>query len=671
MQCPAHNNTKEIKKILIANRGEIATRIIKTARRLGIPTVAIYSDVDVNAPFVHQADEAIHIPGTHCHHTYINIEKVIQAAHTSGADAIHPGYGFLSENAVFARQVENLGITFIGPSADSIDIMGDKIKAKNFAVATGINVVPGFVGSIDSTEHIKDIIATTGLPVIIKATAGGGGKGMRIVYDIDRVLEAITTVRNEAKKSFGDDRVFIEKFIENPRHIEIQIAADKYGNIVCLGERECSIQRFNQKVIEESPSPCLDKITRQKMYDQSIKLVAACNYHSVGTVEFIMGPDQQFYFLEMNTRLQVEHTVTEYVTKMDLVELMIHLSQGKALPITQEEVSINGWAIETRICAEDPAKKFLPSIGRITQYTEPTIGENVRVDSGVTRGSEISPFYDAMIGKLITFGSTRNEAIKNMRQALGEFVIEGIATNLNLLEHIMHHDSFVSGDFSTGFMQKEYPNGFKGSANSEQYNKVFLLYAVAIYLSNNIRLYALDAGSHASLLGDITILIDNKQHHEIQLVQYSAEQITIKYQGETITYSHDYKPGKQVIRGTTNAFTIPTVKIKYLDRGYQLSSGGVSMEVSVFQQHIAQLLPYVNLEKSKIATDRLLSPISGIIVKIKVEKGMTVATGQELLVIEAMKMENTIYSETDTVIKEIAVKEGAVVAQGDPLLLYS
>jgi propionyl-CoA carboxylase alpha chain len=474
-------------KLLIANRGEIACRIIKTCRKMGIATVAVYSDADTNSLYVQMADEAINIGDSPSSQSYLDINKILAAIKQSGANLVHPGYGFLSENKLFAQALEKMGVIFVGPSTYSIEMMGDKIQSKKIAIGAGVSSVPGHLGVVKDAKEASKIAKDIGFPVMVKASAGGGGKGMRIVYEAKDVAEAFLSATNEAKNSFSDDRIFIEKFIENPRHIEIQIIADKSGNMVCLGERECSIQRNNQKVIEEAPSSFVDENTRKKMYDQSKALSKKVGYYSAGTVEYIMDKDKKFYFLEMNTRLQVEHPVTELVTGTDIVELMIKIALGETLPFTQKDIKLNGWAMESRIYAEDPARGFLPSSGRINLYIEPQESENVRVDSGIYEGGEVSMFYDAMIAKLCSYGKDRNEAINHMKSALGTMAIGGVSHNISFLETIMQNDRFVSGDISTSFIKEEFPEGFSGNEINSASQMVLISTSLFIFFKNFIR----------------------------------------------------------------------------------------------------------------------------------------------------------------------------------------
>ncbi|MDA0617593.1 MAG: acetyl-CoA carboxylase biotin carboxylase subunit, partial [Proteobacteria bacterium] len=483
---------KTISKILIANRGEIAVRAIKTCKTLGIKTVAVYSDVDAPYPFVRLSDENYHIGLPVAKDSYLNIEKIISVAKQSGADAVYPGYGFLSENAEFIARLAKEGIGFVGPNANAVRSMGDKITSKNIAKKAGVNTIPGCQDVIKDGNHAIKVANEIGYPVILKASAGGGGKGIRVVYKEEEVARAFASVTNEGEKAFGDGRIFIEKFIENPRHIEIQIIADKHGNVVCLGERECSIQRNNQKVLEEAPSSFMTPEVRTEMYKQSVKLAQEVGYDSAGTLEFIMDTNHNFYFLEMNTRLQVEHPVTEYITGLDLIEQMIYSAEGRKLEFSQEDIKLEGWAIESRICAEDPSKNFLPSIGRISTYLTPKETKFVRIDSGIREGLSITPYYDSMIAKLITYGKTREEARIRMLDALNQFVIDGLDNNITFLQSIYTNPKFISGDISTAFIKNEYKDGFTGTATlTPDVVRLFGFASCIAYLENNRKLESL------------------------------------------------------------------------------------------------------------------------------------------------------------------------------------
>jgi propionyl-CoA carboxylase alpha chain len=661
-----------INKILIANRGEIARRVIRTCRKLGIKTVAVYSEADVNSLHVAEADEAVFIGPSPSNQSYLVIENIIDAIQQTGADAVHPGYGFLSENAEFAKKLAAIGVKFIGPSPDAISYMGDKIEAKKYAKKAEVNIVPGYEGQIDSAEEAKKIAIEIGFPVMMKAAAGGGGKGMRIVYSADEVEQAFISTKNEAKKSFGDDRIFVEKFIENPRHIEIQILADEHGNCVCLGERECSIQRYNQKVIEEAPSPFLDDATRQEMYRQSKALADMVGYANAGTVEYIVDQNKNFYFLEINTRLQVEHPVTEYVTGLDLVELQIKIASGEKLPITQDDVNLEGWAIESRIYAEDPTRGFLPSTGRITEYNEPKAGKNVRIDSGVYAGGEVSMFYDAMIAKLITYGETRGKAIERMQQSLGEYLIEGISHNISFLQAIYEHDRFKSGDISTKFIEQEYPEGFEGAELNEDKTKMMLCCALFVHLKDALRAVTITGqipGRPRMIPNRWVVSVDD-QKFSVTYSKIDEENIKVEYGKQSFLVSSNYVLGSKLWQGRVDN-DIASVKIKNIDGGFLLNYMGSTAKVTVRTPRVAELEKYIPEQDDSAISNDLIAPISGAIVDIKVQPGDIVSKGQELLILEAMKMENLLYAEREAVVAEILVEKGQNVGVNEILIKFN
>lgn len=667
----------KISKILIANRGEIAVRIISTAKRLGIKTVAIYSTADASsgAKFIEMADEAFHIPGYASKDTYLNVQKILEIIDISGADAVHPGYGFLSERASFVDELDKKGITFIGPSSKSMNAMGDKITAKTVAQKAKVNVVPGLICKIEGSEDLAKVASEIGFPLIIKAAMGGGGKGMKIVYKKEDLEDAAISAKNEARNSFGDDTIFIEKYIEKPRHIEIQVLADKFGNVVCLGERECSIQRFNQKVIEEAPSSFLDEKTRKKMYEQSISLVKACGYYSVGTVEYIVDQKKNFYFLEMNTRLQVEHPVTEFITGLDLVEQMIMVANGEKLQFNQDKIKLKGWAIEGRVCAEDPSKGFLPSIGRLSYYKEPEKKRSIRVDSGVDQGSEVSPYYDAMIAKVITYGDSRKEAIAEMRRALSQFQIEGIATNIDLIEAIMRNDRFISGDISTNFLKEEYPSGFKGADVDDDIQRSFIFAAAIIYKAHqdkydsttdktNIQMdkaFDIDKDKLICVIDDL---------YELEYRNHTLTGIEVKISNEFIKIDHSYLPGHKLINISFDELTY-SIKIKHLGYGkFILSYGGVVKKVVTYPYHVQHLLKYLPMDTGDEIQSEVPSPITGLVIKMKVSEGDVIVEGQDIFVVEAMKMENVIKSERSGTIDKVLKKEGENVSSGDIVVCF-
>jgi len=658
------------KKLLIANRGEIACRIIKAARKMGIKTVAVYSEADTNAAHVSMADEAIYVGPSPSTQSYLNIENIMDAIVSSGADAVHPGYGFLSENSLFAEAVEKEGVAFVGPSVNSIKMMGDKIEAKTLAQEAKVSTVPGYMGIIADEDEAVKIANDIGYPVMVKASAGGGGKGMRVVYSKDEVKSAFRSAQNEAKKSFSDDRIFIEKFIEKPRHIEIQVLADKHGNTICLGERECSIQRHNQKVIEEAPSSFIDEETRQSMYKECISLAEKVGYYSAGTVEFIVDSKKNFYFLEMNTRLQVEHPVTEYVTGIDLVEQMLNVAYGEKLSIKQEDVKLKGWAIESRIYAEDPSRGFLPSSGRISEYIEPESSSNVRVDSGVYEGGQVSMFYDAMVAKLITYGDNRTEAIENMQSALGEYVIRGISHNISFLEAVMGHAHFASGDITTNFIAEEYPDGFFGAELTSETTKIFLCVAVHIFLEDVKR-----AGTISGQLEGRQRLISNKWVVNIDNESFSVyikstnSGYEVRHESSQMRVNSGWILGNRLFHGEVDNIPV-NVQIEYFAGGFYLTHAGAKVKISIRTPRVAELDRYMPEPKDGKDSLKIEAPISGVIVDIKVKDGDKIKQGQELFILEAMKMENIICAEKDAKVKKVYLKSGDNTTYGQVVLEY-
>ena len=623
------------KKILIANRGEIACRVIKTARKMGIKTVAIYSDADRNALHVKMADEAVHIGPPPANQSYIVIDKVMAAIKGSGAQAVHPGYGFLSENAKFAEALEAAGVAFVGPPVKAIEAMGDKITSKKIAQDAGVSTVPGYMGLIDTADDAVEIAGQIGYPVMIKASAGGGGKGMRIAWNDTECREGFQSSKNEAASSFGDDRIFIEKFVTQPRHIEIQVLCDAHGNGVYLGERECSIQRRNQKVIEEAPSPFLDAATRKAMGEQAVALAKAVGYTSAGTVEFIVDGEKNFYFLEMNTRLQVEHPVTELITGVDLVEQMIRVANGEPLSLTQDDIKLNGWAMESRLYAEDPYRNFLPSIGRLTRYRPPAeVVKKTRVvrnDTGVYEGGEISMYYDPMIAKLCTWGPTRAEAIEHMRTALDSFEVEGIGHNLPFLSAVMDHERFVSGNITTAFIAEEYPEGFEGvTLPQDQLQRVAAAVA-AMFRVDEIRRTRISGrmDNHARRVGkDWTVTLAGESF-EVKIKADKAGS-TVKFiDGTKMRVASDWTPGDPLATLTVNGEPL-VLKVNPIDAGYRIRTRGADMKVYVRTPRQAQL---ASLMPEKVAPDTsklLLCPMPGLIVKVDVEVGDEVQEGQAL-----------------------------------------
>ncbi len=642
------------KKILIANRGEIACRIIKTAKRMGIKTVAVYSEADADAKHVDMADEHILIGPPPAAESYLKGAKIIAAAKQVGAEAIHPGYGFLSENAEFVKKVEAAGIAFIGPAALAISAMGDKIESKKLAQAAGVTTVPGHLGVIKDTSEALKIASEIGYPVMIKASAGGGGKGMRIAKGKKEVEEGFTAAQNEARSSFGDDRVFIEKFIEQPRHIEIQVLGDSHGNIIHLGERECSIQRRHQKVIEEAPSPFIDSKTREKMGAEAVKLAKAVDYKSAGTVEFIVDKDHNFYFLEMNTRLQVEHPVTEAVTGLDLVEEMLRIAAGEKLRHSQKDIKFKGWAIESRIYAEDPTRNFLPSIGRLKRYVTPE-GKGIRVDDGVYEGSEISIFYDPMVAKLITTAKTRLEAIDMMREALDAYYIRGIGHNINFLAAVMLNDRFRSGNISTNFIAEEYPDGFIGAPLDAPLQDILI--AVAAFAHARAEeCRAFEGGEEISCQNQARVVVIDGAAQAV-VVSAGAGKGEVRIGKKIFPIETGWQPGVPVFRGTVGGTGV-AIEIDRLALGYRLTTCGVVIEALVLTPAQGALYPLMPAVEAADTSKFLLCPMPGLVVSIAAHDGDEVEAGQALAVVEAMKMENILRAGHDGVIKKVHVKAG-------------
>ncbi|QFT63489.1 acetyl/propionyl/methylcrotonyl-CoA carboxylase subunit alpha [Roseivivax sp. THAF30] len=663
------------KKILIANRGEIACRVIKTAREMGIKTVAVYSDADKNALHVEMADEAVHIGPPAANQSYIVIDKIMDAIRQTGAEAVHPGYGFLSENPKFAEALEAEGVAFIGPPKGAIEAMGDKITSKKLAQEAGVSTVPGYMGLIEDAEEAVKISSEIGYPVMIKASAGGGGKGMRIAWNDEEAREGFQSSKNEAASSFGDDRIFIEKFVTQPRHIEIQVLADSHGNCIYLNERECSIQRRNQKVIEEAPSPFLDEATRRKMGEQACALAEAVGYTSAGTVEFIVDGNKNFYFLEMNTRLQVEHPVTELITGIDLVEQMIRVANGEKLALAQKDVTINGWAIESRLYAEDPYRNFLPSIGRLTRYRPPEegpLGEGiVRNDTGVFEGGEISMYYDPMIAKLCTWGRTRGEAIETMRTALDAFEVEGIGHNLPFLSAVMDHPKFASGDMTTAFIAEEYPEGFEGVTLSDDALRRIAAATAAMNRVAEIRRARVSGrlDNHERHVGSEWNVALQGNDYDLT-IEADREGATIRFaDGKEHRVTGDWTPGDQLARMQIDGQAL-VMKIGKISGGFRVRSRGADLRVHVRtprQAELARLMP----EKEPPDTSKmLLCPMPGLIVKINVEPGDEVQEGQALCTVEAMKMENILRAEKKAVVSKINAGPGDSLAVDDVIMEF-
>ena len=662
-------------KILIANRGEIACRVIKTARKMGIKTVAVYSDADRNALHVEMADEAVHIGPPPANQSYIVIDKIMDAIKQTGAQAVHPGYGFLSENSKFAEALDAAGVAFIGPPVGAIESMGDKITSKKIAQEAGVNTVPGYMGLIADAEEAVKISNEIGYPVMIKASAGGGGKGMRIAWNDTEAREGFQSSKNEAANSFGDDRIFIEKFVTQPRHIEIQVLADAHGNCIYLNERECSIQRRNQKVVEEAPSPFLDAATRKAMGEQSCALAKAVGYTSAGTVEFIVDGDRNFYFLEMNTRLQVEHPVTELITGVDLVEQMIRVANGEPLSITQDDVKINGWAIENRLYAEDPYRGFLPSIGRLTRYRPPaefaTDTHVVRNDTGVYEGGEISMYYDPMIAKLCTWGPTRGEAIEHMRNALDGFEVEGIGHNLPFLSAVMDHPKFVSGDMTTAFIAEEYPEGFNGVELDDAALRRIAASCAAMNRVAEIRRTQVSGrmDNHERRVGDNWVVALQGQSYAVTIAADPRGSSVTFADGATLRVEGDWTPGDQLATMSVDGTPL-VMKVGKISGGFRIRSRGADLKVHVRTPRQAELAGYM-LEKTPPDTSKmLLCPMPGLIVKVDVEVGQEVQEGQALCTVEAMKMENILRAERKGIVSKINAVAGDSLAVDDVIMEF-
>ncbi|MCC7041966.1 MAG: acetyl/propionyl/methylcrotonyl-CoA carboxylase subunit alpha [Burkholderiales bacterium] len=658
-------------KILIANRGEIACRVIKTARRMGIKTVAVYSEADRTARHVGLADEAVNIGAAPSRESYLRADRIIDACRATGAQAVHPGYGFLSENEAFARDLEAAGIVFIGPKHASIAAMGDKIASKKLAVQAKVSTIPGYTDVIEDADHAVRVAREIGYPVMIKASAGGGGKGLRVAYDDREAREGLLACRAEAAASFGDDRVFIEKFIEEPRHIEIQVLGDAHGNLVYLGERECSIQRRHQKVIEEAPSPFLDDATRQAMGEEAVALARAVNYQSAGTVEFVVGADRKFYFLEMNTRLQVEHPVTEMTTGLDLVELMIRVAAGEALPFGQADVRRSGWAIECRINAEDPLRGFLPSVGRLVRYRAPAeIPGCVRVDTGVVEGGEIPLYYDSMIAKLIVHGATRNEAIERMADALDAFVIRGVASNLLFQSALVRHPRFRAGRLTTAFIAEEYPHGFRLDDMPAGDADFLAAIAAAVHRAYRDRAAGIEGqvpgrGVH---IDDEYVVIG--ADHEIPVrVARAAGGYDVRVGHAEYAIRDDWRFGEILLTGTVNGAPF-VVQVERQGLRYRLSHRGTQADLRVLPLRAAELLRLMPHKAPPDTSRWLLSPMPGLLAEVAVKPGQEVKAGERLVVIEAMKMQNVITAERDAVVAELLAKEGESLTVDQPVLRF-
>jgi propionyl-CoA carboxylase alpha chain len=668
------------KRILIANRGEIACRIIKTARRMGIATVAVFSDADRDALHVGMADTAVPIGPAAAAESYLVIERIVAACRNAGADAVHPGYGFLSERTDFAQATADAGIAFIGPNPPAIAAMGDKIESKRAAAKAGVSTVPGHLGVIGNEQQAREIAQSIGYPVMIKASAGGGGKGMRIARSAAEVAEGFARARSEAAASFGDDRVFIEKFIENPRHVEIQVLGDKHGNIIHLGERECSIQRRNQKVLEEAPSPLLDELTRRKMGEQAVALAKAVGYDSAGTVEFVAGQDRSFYFLEMNTRLQVEHPVTELVTGIDLVEQMIRVAAGERLAIKQADVRLSGWAVESRVYAEDPSRNFLPSVGRLTRYRPPAEGSadgvTVRNDTGVYEGGEISIYYDPMIAKLVTHAATRAAAIDAQARALDAFTIDGIRHNVAFLAAIMQHPRWRAGKLSTGFIAEEFPGGFRGIAPDDGQRKIVAAVAAAIDLALGERKRRISgqAGGR-SVMRERRRLVVLGETQVALAIERDGGDIAVRFiesqgEGEPWILVSRWKAGDPVWNGTVNQRPV-AVQVRPILNGFALGWHGIEVKAFVYTEREAHALRVMPAKPPTDDSKFVRCPMPGLVRSIAVAVGQEVKAGETLAVVEAMKMENVLRAERDGTVNKIAAKPGDTLAVDAVILEYA
>ena len=667
--------TKMFKKILIANRGEIACRVIKTAKKMGIKTVAVFSEADKEARHVQMADEAVCIGPAPSRESYLVMDRIIQACKDTGAEAVQPGYGFLSENEQFASRCEEEGIVFIGPKHQSIAAMGDKIASKKLAIEAKVNTIPGFNEAIDKAEDAVKIAQDIGYPVMIKASAGGGGKGLRVAFNDKEAFEGFTACRTEALNSFGDDRVFIEKFVEGPRHIEIQVLGDSQGNVVYLGERDCSIQRRHQKVIEEAPSPFIDPATRKAMGEQAVSLAKAVNYQSAGTVEFVVGKDKSFYFLEMNTRLQVEHPVTEGITGLDLVEQMIRVAAGEKLAFKQEDIKLDGWSMECRINADDPFRNFLPSTGRLVKYRPPAELDGVRVDTGVYEGGEIPMYYDSMIAKLIVHGKDRTEAIEKMRSALNDFVIRGIHSNIPFQAALLQHPRFVSGDFTTGFIAEEYPDGFK--KDSVQPADPKRLAALAAFMRyrylEHIQMIDGQLAGHEMTIAKKFVVVTGARvgsSEDIKEIPIRVElkdgvySVYIDEEDDVSRYNivSNWRPGELCLRATINGTHKITAQVERKGVKYALVLDGAHYECMVLSPLGAELQRRMLVKVPPDTSKLVMSPMPGLLTNVSVKVGDAVTAGQKLAAIEAMKMENTLVATQDGVVAEICANVGESLA---------
>jgi propionyl-CoA carboxylase alpha chain len=657
-------------KILIANRGEIACRIIRSAQEMGIKTVAVHSDADRNALHTRMADEAVHIGPSPSAESYLVIEKIIAACKQTGAEAVHPGYGFLAENAAFESALEKEGITFIGPGNHAIRSMGDKITSKKLAAKAGVNTIPGYTDVIDGPDHAVKIAADIGYPVMLKASAGGGGKGMRVVWNDDECRDGFERATNEAKSSFGDDRVFAEKFIEEPRHIEIQVMADGHGNVIYLGERECSIQRRHQKVIEEAPSPFMDEKTRKAMGEQAVTLAKAVDYRSAGTVEFIVDAKKNFFFLEMNTRLQVEHPVTELITGQDLVQMMIRVAAGEKLTLRQKDVKLTGWALEARVYAEDPFRNFMPSIGRLIRYQAPESSDNVRVDTGIEEGGEVSMFYDPMIAKLITYGDDRQQAIDHMNDALDAYYIRGVSHNISFLNALIAHPRFIEGRLTTNFIADEFPDGFHATDVAHSEPEIPIAMAAATHRAFMDRAAKLDGQlpSHEREVGaDFVVIVGRDQHPASVLPVEGGYEVTLGHSVYRVI--SDWRIGMNLINAEINSRPV-CFQMDRIGLRYRLSHRGTQIDALVTAPRAAELLQHMLEKVPPDLSKFLLSPMPGLLVRLSAKVGDEVKAGEELAVIEAMKMENSLRATEDVTIAKVLAAQDESLVVDQPILEF-
>jgi len=657
-------------KILIANRGEIACRVIATAKRMGIRTVAVYSEADRDALHVRLADEAVAIGPPPAAQSYLQMERIIEACRATGAEAVHPGYGFLSENPRFAEALAAAGIVFIGPPPAAVAAMGDKVNSKRLAAEAGVNVIPGALEVMRDAEHAVEVARSIGYPVMLKASAGGGGKGMRIAHSDDECREGFTRSSSEAASSFGDARVFVEKFIEQPRHIEIQLIADAHGGALYLNERECSVQRRHQKVLEEAPSPFLDAATRRAMGEQAVTLARAVGYTSAGTVEFVVDAHRNFYFLEMNTRLQVEHPVTEFVTGLDLVELMLRVAAGERLPLTQDAVRLDGWAVEARVYAEDPFRKFLPSTGRLVRYSPPPEVDGVRVDTGVYEGGEVSMFYDPMIAKLIAHGATRDEALMKLRTALDRFVIRGVQHNISFLSALVRHPRFIKGRITTNFIAEEYPDGFHPGDVAHEDPALMAAIGASLHRLHIDREATVDGQlpGHERIVPDEWVVRIGPDATPARVVGVPGGH-DVTYQGALFAVRSDWHFGELLFSGTVNNTPV-SVQVERRGIGYRLTHAGSQSDVLVLSQRESELHSLMPFKPPPDLSRFLLSPMPGLLVSLTVAVGQEVKEGEPLAVVEAMKMENSLLAPRDAVVEKVLAAKGDSLAVDQPILEF-